>query len=121
MGSPKTCCGMLAAVLVLSGCGGGSSGPATATPPITQGSATLTWTAPTMNSDGSALTNLAGYHIHYGASAGSLNNTINIPSPSTLTYVVTGLGTGTWYFAVTAYTNTGLESGMSNIGSKTIG
>ena len=136
MGSLKTLifCGLAAAVLILSGCGGGSgsssasasgasSPPSAATPapaPTSKGSATLTWTAPTSNSDGSALTNLAGYHIYYGGSAASLSNMINIASPSTLTYLVSNLGTGTWYFAVAAYTNTGLESGMSNVGSKTI-
>lgn len=128
----KTFCGLAAAVLVLAGCGGGSgsssasasgtSGPpsATAPAPTSKGSATLNWTAPTSNSDGSALTNLAGYHIYYGASAGSMSNRVTIASPSTLNYVVSNLGSGTWYFAIAAYTNDGLESGMSNVGSKTI-
>lgn len=134
----KTVCGLAAVMLILSGCGGGSgsssasasssppsatggSGSTTTAPPTSQGSATLTWTAPTTNSDGSALTDLAGYHIYYGTSAGSMSNKIDITNPGTLTYVVTKLGTGTWYFAIAAYTNTGLESPMSNVGSKTIG
>ena len=45
---------------------------------------------------------------------------MNISNPGTLTYVVSNLGAGTWYFAVAAYTNTGLASPMSNVGSKTI-
>jgi hypothetical protein len=49
-----------------------------------------------------------------------MSHTVTITSPSTLSYMVTGLGTGTWYFAMTAYTNTGLESSRSNVGSKTI-
>jgi hypothetical protein len=97
---------------------GGSSG--STPPPTNNGSATLTWTAPTANSNGSALTNLAGYYVYYGTSAGSLSNVVNISSPSTLTYVVSNLSAGTWYFAVAAYTNTGLVSAMSNVGSKTI-
>lgn len=121
----KPLCGCAAAVLILAGCGGGSGSSSSFETPsgpgsTDKGTATLRWTAPTKNSDGSALTNLAGYHVYYGSSAGSLSNTINVTSPSTLTYVVTGLGTGTWYFGIAAYTNTGLESGMSNIGSKTI-
>src|SRR6185437_11818768 len=160
----KTLCGLVAAVLILSGCGGTSgsgspsagvsssaTGPASSgstppssppstppsspppssppstpppspppsPPPPTSGSATLHWTAPTANSDGSALTDLAGYHIHYGTSATSLSNTVDIASPSTLTYTMTNLKAGTWYFTVSAYTNTGLESSMSNVGSKT--
>lgn len=116
----KTFCG-LAAALILSGCGGGGSGSTPAAPAATnKGSATLAWTAPTSNSDGSALTDLAGYHIYYGTSAGSMSTVINIASPGTLTYIVTNLGTGTWYFAIAAYTNTGVQSGMSNVGRKTI-
>lgn len=124
-------CSVAALGLILSGCGGGPSSSSTpvslsssssipAPASAKQGSATLTWTAPTENSNGSALTDLSGYHVYYGTSASSLTNVINITSPSTVTYVVTGLGTGTWYFAVAAYTNTGIDSAMSNIGSKTI-
>jgi hypothetical protein len=53
-------------------------------------------------------------------SAGSLSNEISVTSPGTLTYTVTGLGQGTWYFGIAAYTNTGLQSALSNVGSKTI-
>jgi len=49
-----------------------------------------------------------------------MSNTVNITSPGTLTYVVTNLTAGTWYFAIEAYTNTGLQSAKSNVGSKTI-
>jgi hypothetical protein len=94
--------------------------PPTNPPPPTTGSATLNWTAPTTNSNGSALTDLAGYHIYYGTNASSLSTEIDIGNPSTLTYTVTNLSAGTWYFAITAYTNTGLESPKSNVGSKTI-
>ena len=122
----KTFCGFAATLLILSGCGGGSgagsASSSTSGPPSVsgKGAATLTWTAPTTNTDGSALTDLAGFHIYFGTSAGSLSNTINIASPSTLMHVVSNLGTGTWYFAIAAYTNTGLESTMSNVGAKTI-
>src|SRR5690606_39089874 len=33
---------------------------------ISSGSVTLSWTPPSENEDGSALTNLAGYRIYYG-------------------------------------------------------
>src|SRR5438309_11629995 len=35
-------------------------------PPPTSGTATLSWLAPTTNTDGAALTDLAGYVIYYG-------------------------------------------------------
>ena len=120
MRTPKTLFGLAVIGLILSGCGGGSGSSSAPASGTSNGSATLKWTAPTMNSDGSALTDLAGYHVYYGASATAMSNTVDITNPTTLIYVVTGLSTGTWYFAVTAYTNTGLQSPMSNIASKTI-
>lgn len=87
---------------------------------VTLGSATLTWVAPTQNTDGSALTNLAGYRVIYGKSASALNQTVELANPSLTSYVVDQLSSGTWYFAVKAYTLAGGESAASNVASKTI-
>jgi hypothetical protein len=84
------------------------------------GSATLSWQAPTQNTDGSALTNLAGYRIIYGKSQSSLDQVIQISNPGTTTYVVDGLTSATWYFAVKAYSSNGAESSNSGVASKTI-
>ncbi len=87
---------------------------------VANGSATLSWTAPTRNSDGSTLTNLAGYRIVYGTSATALNKTIQVANPGLTTYVVPNLSAGTHYFAVRAYTSSGSESANSAVASKTI-
>lgn len=84
------------------------------------GDATVTWTPPTQNTDGSALTNLAGYQIVYGTSAAALTQAIQVPSPSTTTYTVTNLPTGTWYFAVKAYNSANTYSDISNVASKVV-
>ncbi|HEY5761360.1 MAG TPA: putative Ig domain-containing protein [Steroidobacter sp.] len=84
------------------------------------GSATLSWTPPTQNTDGTSLTNLAGYRVVYGRSASSLDQTLQIANAGMSTYTITGLTSGTWYFAVKAYTSGGGESAVSNGGSKTI-
>lgn len=84
------------------------------------GTATLDWTSVTQNTNGTALTNLAGYHVHYGTSAGNMNQTVQIANPTVTAYVITNLSSGTWYFGVTAYTTNGTEGDMSNVGSKTI-
>jgi hypothetical protein len=89
-------------------------------PVVTTGSATLSWTAPTTNTDGSALTNLAGYHIYYGTSPSAMSSTVDIPNPGTTTYTLSSLASGTWYFAVNAYTTGGMDSALSNTGSKSI-
>lgn len=86
----------------------------------TSGTASLQWTAPTQNTDGSALTNLGGYRIYFGSSASSLTQTQQIASASTTSYVLNNLSAGTWYFAVAAYTTAGVESAKSGVGSKTI-
>jgi hypothetical protein len=90
-----------------------------ATPPPAAGTATLNWDAPTQNTDGTPLTDLAGYKIYYGTNAAQLTQQITLNGPST-TYVVNGLTSGTYYFAVTAYTADGTESAQSNVGTKTI-
>jgi hypothetical protein len=84
------------------------------------GNATLNWTAPTQNTDGSALTNLAGYRIYYGMSPSALSSVVVLSNPSVTTYLVSNLSPGTWYFGLTAYTSSGTESSLSNVGSKTI-
>ena len=84
------------------------------------GSATLSWTAPTENTDGSALTDLAGYRIYYGNNSETLTDAVDIPTVGMTTYQVTGLGSGTWYFAIKARNATGVESDLSNVAIKTI-
>jgi len=88
----------------------------------TTGDATVSWVAPTKNSDGSALTNLSGYKIYYGSNGTSLSSAqmVEVTDPSALSYVVHGLKTGTWYFAVSSYSTDGTESALSSVGSKTI-
>ena len=87
---------------------------------VATGSARLSWTAPTQNSDGSPLTNLAGYKVYWGSSQGNYPNSRTINNPGITEYLVENLGPGTWYFVVTAFNSAGVESGFSNVASKTI-
>ena len=90
-------------------------------PPVsTTGSATVSWSAPTTNSNGTALTDLAGYHVHYGTSASSLTSVINVSNAGATTYTIGSLASATWYFAVTAYTTAGTESALSTVVSKAV-
>ncbi|MEZ5500930.1 MAG: putative Ig domain-containing protein [Steroidobacteraceae bacterium] len=84
------------------------------------GSATLSWQAPTSNSDGSALTNLAGYVIYYGASPAAMTNSVRVDNPGITRYVVESLDAGTYHFAVSARNAAGLEGPRSATVSKTI-
>jgi ABC-type oligopeptide transport system substrate-binding subunit len=85
------------------------------------GAATLSWQAPTTNTDGAALTDLSGYRIYYGMNPDDLTQTVQLTGVGLQTYVIDDLGTGTWYFAIQAVTSTGVESALSAIVSKTIG
>jgi hypothetical protein len=87
---------------------------------VSTGSATLTWDAPTTNSDGSALTNLAGYRLAYGQSQGALTQSVSINNAGLTTYTVSNLSSGTWYFELYAVNSAGAESVASNSANKTI-
>lgn len=80
--------------------------------------ATLTWTAPTQNTDGTPLTDLAGFKVHYGATSGSYSVTNDYPDPNQTTAVIAPLTPGMWFFVATAYNAIGTESDFSNEGSK---
>jgi hypothetical protein len=83
-------------------------------------SATLSWEAPTTNTNGTALTNLAGYRIYYGSSSTDLSQKVQLNGVGVQTYVFDNLQAGTWYFAVMAVTSAGVESALSNKVSTTI-
>jgi hypothetical protein len=105
--------------VTLSGCGGGGSNNANPAQG-SSGSATLTWTMPVTNDDGTSLMTFAGYRIVYGTSANSLTQTAQIANPAAATYTVTGLTSGTWYFAVKTYLADGTESAPSNPVTKVV-
>jgi hypothetical protein len=87
---------------------------------VATASTTLSWTAPTLNEDGSALTDLAGYRIYYGKSSRNYSNTIQIDDPGMTTYVVENLSPDTYYFAATAFNESGVESRYSGEAVKTL-
>jgi hypothetical protein len=81
------------------------------------GSATLSWTPPTQNTDGSPVL-LTGYRVYWGTQSGNYSNSTSI-GPGVAAYVVDQLTPATWYFVVTA-TSVGGESAFSNEASKVI-
>lgn len=111
-------------IKVSDGKGGSASLPAysitVSSGSTTSGSATLSWVPPTENSNGTTLTNLAGYRIYYGTSASAMNRTIQVANAGLSRYVVENLSSATWYFTVRAYTTAGVESAASNTATKTV-
>jgi hypothetical protein len=92
--------------------------------------ATLSWVAPTTNTDGTALAKcaastdsgpcLAKYRISRGASATALTDTRDHNFPLGTTATWTGLAAGTHFFGIKAVTGDGVESALSNVVSKVV-
>ena len=87
---------------------------------VANGSATLSWQPPTQNTDGTPLTNLAGYRIYWGTARGDYPSSVTVSSAGLTAYVVSNLTPTTWHFAVTAFNSAGAESVLSNSASKTV-
>jgi len=95
------------------GSGGGGGGGSSIV------SATLSWSPVITNSDGSLMTDLAGYKVYYGLASGSYTTPIDVGN--TTSSVITGLNSGTtYYFTVTAYDGSGNESPYATEVSKTL-
>ncbi|MFI4907346.1 MAG: fibronectin type III domain-containing protein [Steroidobacterales bacterium] len=94
----------------------GSSGSGTSgrhSSGASDGNVTLNWLPPTENTDGTALTNLAGYDIHYGKSSHRYTQKIRVSNGGIATYVVQDLPKGRYYFSVAALNSHGTESPLS--------
>jgi hypothetical protein len=76
-------------------------------------SVTLGWTAPAANTDGSALTDLAGYKVFYGSAPGQYSASVTVPGSSINSAVMSGLAAGTWYFSIKSVNSAGVESDFS--------
>jgi hypothetical protein len=85
-----------------------------------QGTATLSWIAPTTNTDGSPVT-LGEYRVYCGSadstSAMRLIDTVKFPAT---TAVIKNLSPGKYFFAVIAISKNGVPSDFSNVASKKI-
>jgi len=101
----------LLAAIALSGCTETSQNDKTVT---------LSWEAPTLNADGTPIGPLAGYHIYVGRDANHLVLRGGLAGTKSTNYAVTGLDSGTYCFAVRAYTFAGAESGNSTVFCKTL-
>jgi hypothetical protein len=76
-------------------------------------SVTVSWVPPDTNTDGTPITGLAGYKIHYGTASKKYTETISIDTVGVTRYVVENLKPGTYFFSVTAVTSQGAESEFS--------
>lgn len=116
---------LLACMALLVGCGGEAGSDAGAAAPAASaalapgtGTAVLSWSPPSANSDGSPV-QLLGFVIYLGAAAHDLRP-LQMAGATDTSAVIGNLPAGTHYFAVTALAIGGAESAFSNIETKTI-
>ena len=75
---------------------------------------------PTLNEDGSAYTDPAGYKIYYGNNPGGpYPEMVDIPDPAVTSTEIT-VAAGEWFFVATAYNQSDVESVYSGEATKTV-
>lgn len=77
------------------------------------GTVTVAWSPPTQNEDGSPLSDLSGYRIHYGAESQNYTDSVAVKNPGLTRFVLEQLPPGTHFIAMTAYNAAGAESEFS--------
>lgn len=116
-------------LVFLNGCGGSNSGndndssgieSGVRIGPVGDGTALVSWLAPTENTDNSTLTDLAGFKIYFGIFPGEYDNSITVNNAGLSSFLVEKLGTADWFFVVTAINSSGIESAYSKEVFKTI-
>ena len=92
--------------------------------PAGTASIVINWNKPNSYSDGSPLTSVNGYRIHYGTNSGQYTQVIDTGStanPSATNLQVDNLSVGqTYYFSISAYDSSGNESDKSTEANITI-
>ena len=101
-------------------CTDGGSAPAESPAPVSSGTATLEWSRPSSNEDGSALTDLAGYKVYYGHGAYTLDRVVDVRGATVSKAEIQGLEPGIWYFAIASYNSAGVDSAKSGVVSATL-
>jgi hypothetical protein len=80
---------------------------------VSMQSAPIAWVAPQTNTNGTELTDLAGYNLYYGTEPGVYSQILPVRDAQQ-TNLALVLDPGTYYLAMTAYDLEGNESLFSN-------
>jgi hypothetical protein len=110
----------IACAVAAVGCSDGGSAPAEPPAAVSSSTATLEWSRPWSNEDGSALTDLAGYKVYYGPEEYTPDHVLDVRGANVSKAEIQGLARGTWYFAITSYNSAGVESVKSGVVSTTL-
>jgi hypothetical protein len=96
----------------------GGEAPPPGTTVTISGTTTLSWSAPTANVDGSALTPLASYRIYFGRGSRQYSGNLDVNDGGATNWgfsiPLTDENDDRWFFALTATNINGHESAYSN-------
>lgn len=115
--------------VMTTGCGGGVSSQTTTVSPSGTGTASVYWNPVSTYTDTTLINNTGvptGYRIRYGTVSGHYSTTVTITigqltNPNSPRYTLNGLSRGVkYYFAVSAYDSSNIDSALSAEVSKTI-
>ena len=87
---------------------------------ILLGSATVSWSAPMKNADGSNISDLAGFRVHYGTAPRTYSTVVPVNDSTETELLIDDLEPGTYFFAVTALDLAHNESALSDEVSKVV-
>jgi len=114
--------------LLLSACGGGGGGGSSMSPTSmnpnlptgSSGTALLSWTPATTNTDDTQFSDPAGYRILYGSSPETMTQSVDLTNPGLTSYMVENLPTGTAFFVIMSVNTSGVVGPASPIVSKAV-
>ena len=104
--------------LIITASAGCGSVPSIGAPTNATGSVSLAWDVPTTYVDGTPASGLIGFKVYYGTASRTYTHIIDVGTLPSCT--VNFLSHTTYYFAITAYDSSGIESDYSAELSKTI-
>jgi hypothetical protein len=113
--------------LAISACGGSSSSLSVGPNDGNGGTGTVcdnarvSWIAPTLNTDGTPLDNLAGFKVYRGLNSQDYSQVVQINNPATSDYQFQNLSTGlVHYFSATAFNSLNVSSAYASEVSKMV-
>jgi hypothetical protein len=100
--------------LALSACSGSDEGSTPVSAPA-PGTLALSWTAPASNTDGTPLTDIAGYRISYGMDPATLDQTVNVSAGATAVTLLGLTSRATYFITVRTLNSAGVFSAPSAV------